>query len=175
MKAGNWRVESGSLPGLSYGDVVGVEVADDKYTFSKEGVGRIAILPVASTKEDFNPTNGWVEVRDHAQGIQVTLSPAAQTMVSQQAPAQPGLVGAQAEFPAPEDPLLAAAKAFTPRYECTWLSLRYKAGFIGLGGGWDKSAIAEIERLGNEGFTLVSAVGLVQPNVFLLFFQRRVF
>jgi len=49
-----WRVESGSLPGLSTGDIVEIEATDDEYIFSKAGAGRVATLPVSSTEEDLN-------------------------------------------------------------------------------------------------------------------------
>ncbi len=56
MKAGEvWHLESSSLPGLSVGDVVAVDVAEGEYAFfPKPDVARAATLPVSTTKEDVN-------------------------------------------------------------------------------------------------------------------------
>ena len=75
MKAGYWRLESGSLPGLSVFDIVVMDVADGQCVFSKPGGAQVAALPVASTKEDLNPINGWVELRNPDQKIVAKLSP----------------------------------------------------------------------------------------------------
>ncbi|MGA2512624.1 MAG: nickel-binding protein [Candidatus Limnocylindrales bacterium] len=69
-----FRFESGTLPGFSVGDLIEIEGTDDAYTFSKPGKGRVATLPVASTKEERN-ISGWVSLRNRAAGVSVTLSP----------------------------------------------------------------------------------------------------
>lgn len=79
MKAGYWRLESGSLPGLSVFDIVVMDVADGQYVFSRPGGAQVAALPVASAKEDLNPINGWVELRNPDRTIVARLSPYAPT------------------------------------------------------------------------------------------------
>jgi hypothetical protein len=74
VKAGYWRLESGSLPGLSVFDIVVVDVEDGVYIFSKPGGAQVAALPVASAKEDLNPINGWVELGNPDQMI-VAMGP----------------------------------------------------------------------------------------------------
>ena len=61
-----------------------------------------------------------------------------------------------------------------PRFEHQWLSLQWHAGFVGLGKGWDKNMIAQIEQLGREGFEMVAAVQQKDPTWFILFFKRQV-
>jgi hypothetical protein len=52
--------------------------------------------------------------------------------------------------------------------------VQYHAGVVGLGSGWDKKMVAEIERLGKEGFELVSVTPQKDPTWFILFFKRQV-
>jgi hypothetical protein len=61
-----------------------------------------------------------------------------------------------------------------PQYDNIWLSLQWHAGFAGMGKGWDKAMTAEIARLGEQGYTLVSAVQQKDPTWFILFFTRQV-
>ncbi len=74
MHAFECRVAPGSLPGLSVGDLVEVDIADDEYTFSKPDGVRVASVPIASTEEE-KDLSGWVTLRNPAAGITVTLSP----------------------------------------------------------------------------------------------------
>jgi hypothetical protein len=80
----------------------------------------------------------------------------------------------QADPPVTKDPIMELTRSFLPQFQCVWLSLRWKAGFLGIGGGWDAASTAEIAKLGLDGFALVSAVALPTPNTFILFFQRRI-
>ena len=75
LHACEWRVESGSLPGVSVGDFIDIEVAEDDYTFWKPDGMRVAILPIASTEEERDDTSGWVSLRNSTAAISVTLSP----------------------------------------------------------------------------------------------------
>jgi hypothetical protein len=75
MKAGDWRLQSGSLPGVEVGQVVAVDITAGEYVFSKEGGGQVATLPVAKTTEDLNATSGCVDLRNPEAGISLTLSP----------------------------------------------------------------------------------------------------
>ena len=77
LNACEWRLESGSLPGFAVGDIVSVDIADDTYTFSKPGAGQVARLPIASSQEETTGMSGWMEVRNHAEGVRFTLSPTA--------------------------------------------------------------------------------------------------
>jgi hypothetical protein len=61
-----------------------------------------------------------------------------------------------------------------PRFEHVWLSLQWHAGFAGMGKGWDKSMILQIEQLGRDGFELVSVVPQKDPTWFILFFKRQI-
>jgi hypothetical protein len=61
-----------------------------------------------------------------------------------------------------------------PRFEHVWLSLQWHAGFAGMGKGWDKPMVAQIEQLGAMGFEMISAVPQRDPTWFILFFKRRV-
>ncbi len=60
----------------------------------------------------------------------------------------------------------------TRQYEHVWLSLQWHAGFAGLGKGWDDKMVAEIQRLGQAGFELVSVTPQKDPTWFILFFKR---
>lgn len=60
-----------------------------------------------------------------------------------------------------------------PKFEVYTMPLRFKGGFVGFGSGWDKNAMAQIGKLGGEGFQLVSVIQ-GDPNNFLLFFQRQI-
>jgi hypothetical protein len=75
LHACEWRVESGSLPGTSVGDLVDIEIAEDDYTFWKPDGVRVATLPIAATEEEREDTSGWVLLHNRAAGISVTLSP----------------------------------------------------------------------------------------------------
>ena len=76
LHACEWRVESGSLPGLSVGDLVEIDIGtEDEYTFWKADGVRVASLPIASTEEEKNSLSGWVSLRNRAAGISVSLSP----------------------------------------------------------------------------------------------------
>jgi len=75
LHACEWRVESGSLPGISVGDLVEIEIAEDDYTFWKPDGVRVTTLPVASTEEERDDTSGWVALRNSTAGISVWLSP----------------------------------------------------------------------------------------------------
>jgi hypothetical protein len=70
-----WVLESGSLPGLSVGDVVVIDVTEGDYVFTKPGVGHVATVPVATTKEHMNVANGLVDLRNSEAGVSVTVSP----------------------------------------------------------------------------------------------------
>jgi hypothetical protein len=59
-------------------------------------------------------------------------------------------------------------------WEHVWYNVQYHAGVVGLGSGWDKKMVAEIERLGKEGFELVSVTPQKDPTWFILFFKRQV-
>ncbi len=66
------RIESGSLPGCSVGDVVEIDIADDEYVFSNPDGVRVASVSIASTEEE-QDVSGWVSLRNPS--ISVTLSP----------------------------------------------------------------------------------------------------
>jgi hypothetical protein len=74
VRAGNWTVESGSMRGLAARDTVIVDIAEGQYVLTKEGIGPVARVPVATTREDRNPINGWVELVNPAAGLRLTLS-----------------------------------------------------------------------------------------------------
>jgi hypothetical protein len=75
LHACEWRVESGALPGVSAGELVDIDIAEDDYTFWKPDGVRVATLPIDSTEEEKDDTSGWVSLRNRAAGIGVTLSP----------------------------------------------------------------------------------------------------
>ncbi len=58
------------------------------------------------------------------------------------------------------------------QFEHVWLSLQWHAGFAGMGKGWDKNMIVQIEDLGKRGYELVSVVQQKDPTWFILFFKR---
>jgi len=60
-----------------------------------------------------------------------------------------------------------------PRFEHVWLSLQWHAGFAGMGKGWDKNMIAQIEQFGKEGYEMVGVVQQKDPTWFILFFKRQ--
>lgn len=73
-----------------------------------------------------------------------------------------------------ESAMARLAQSGMPKFEHVWLSLQWHAGFAGMGKGWDQKMAAEIERLGREGFEMVSAVQQKDPTWFILFFKRQV-
>jgi hypothetical protein len=75
IHADEWRLESGTLPGFSVGDILEIDIADDDYTFSKPGAGPVTRLPITSTEEETVPIKGWLEVRNRAERVNATLSP----------------------------------------------------------------------------------------------------
>jgi hypothetical protein len=75
MHAFECRVPSRSLPGVSVGDLVDIEVAEEDYTFWKPDGVRLATLPIGGTEEEKDDTTGWVSLRNSTAGISVWLSP----------------------------------------------------------------------------------------------------
>ena len=76
LHAREWRVESGSLPGVSVGELVDIEIAQEaEYTFWKPDGARVATLPIASTEEEKDTLSGWLSLCNRAAGISLTLSP----------------------------------------------------------------------------------------------------
>jgi hypothetical protein len=75
LHACEWRVESGSLPGVLAGDLVDIEIAEEDYSFWKPDGVRVATLPIASTEEERDDTSGWVSLRNREAGIDMKLSP----------------------------------------------------------------------------------------------------
>jgi hypothetical protein len=61
-----------------------------------------------------------------------------------------------------------------PGFEHVWLSLQWHAGFAGVGRGWDRNMISQIEQLGREGFELVTVVPQSNPTWYILFFKRQI-
>jgi hypothetical protein len=73
VKAGaGWVLQPDTLPGLSVGDVVALDIADGEYAFSEPRLRRVAGLQVTSTDEDTVPVPGWVSPRDDPPGISPT-------------------------------------------------------------------------------------------------------
>ena len=59
MKAGaGWVLQPDTLPGLSVGDVVALDIAEGEYAFSEPRLGRAAGLQDTSTDEDTVPRAG---------------------------------------------------------------------------------------------------------------------
>jgi hypothetical protein len=75
LHACEWRVESGSLPGASVGDLIDIEIAEEDYTFWRPDGVRVTTLPIASTEEEKDDTSGWLSLRNPTAGISLTLSP----------------------------------------------------------------------------------------------------
>jgi len=61
-------------------------------------------------------------------------------------------------------------------WEHTWLSLVWKSGFLGIGGGWDPKMTAQIEEFGRGGYELVSVAPIMgnKNATFILFFKRQI-
>lgn len=64
-------------------------------------------------------------------------------------------------------------------WEHVWLALPWKSGFLGIGGGWDREQMAQIEQMGRTGFELVSVAPIIHKDgpkspQFILFFKRRI-
>lgn len=62
----------------------------------------------------------------------------------------------------------------TEAWECTWLTLKWKASFFS-GSGWDEKDAALIAEHGRMGYELVSAAPIIDPKNarFILFFKRK--
>ena len=91
-----WRVghyASGALPDLAVGDLVVLDAVGGDYVFSKPGIGRVAALPVSSTKIDHCPATTvlsdgsishadqapspiWVSFNNRTERLNVTFDPA---------------------------------------------------------------------------------------------------
>jgi hypothetical protein len=78
-----------------------------------------------------------------------------------------------AQSVSPSTSLSDLMRSSTPQFEHTWLPMQWHAGVMGAGAGWDKKMVAEIERLGHEGFELVSVVPQKDATWFILFFKRQ--
>jgi hypothetical protein len=91
-----WRLSKygeGSLPGLAVGDNVVIDVAGGEYAFTKPGAGRVATLPVSSSRLEKCPcctriSDGsirhdipwdgvpWATLSNRAQHVKVSFDPA---------------------------------------------------------------------------------------------------
>jgi hypothetical protein len=63
-------------------------------------------------------------------------------------------------------------QATATKWEHVWLSLQWHAGVMGMGKGWDKKMIEQIDELGRSGFEICSVVQQKDPTWFILFFKR---